>query len=429
VRLQTDVSGIVRGIETAQALKPGDQHLGRLLLPAIPNAHSHVFQRLIAGRTEFQSNPTDDFWSWREAMYACANRLSPADLYVIARHTYREMQLAGYGQVSEFHYVHLDPSGQLYGDPAAMSKALIAAAAEVGIGLTLLPTLYLRGGFDDQPLSARQRRFGLALDHYINMISDLRSLEHARLRIGIALHSLRAVSPSALAELLNSEVARTGPIHIHIAEQQAEVQQCMAVLGRRPIDWLFDHVEIDARWNLVHATHADTAEIQRIAASGAGVVLCPSTEANLGDGLFALPEFLDAGGTLAIGSDSHIELDPIEELKLAEYGQRLRLQARNRCASSTQTSVAARLLDAVLRGGQQAADLACGELRVGGSADFIACQPAPGFEMDNAERLLDTWVFARPRGLQQAFCAGQRVAPLAGDAFAALRCALTQTQD
>lgn len=421
VRLSVDAAGTICSIAAGQPRQVGDTDAGPLLLPAMPNAHSHVFQRLIAGRTEFQSDPQDDFWSWREAMYACANRLSPDDLYQVALHTYSEMLVAGYGQVCEFHYLHLDPAGRAYADPAAMSRAIIAAAQQVGIALTLLPTLYLRGGFDDRPLSARQQRFGLALDSFVHMMEDLRTLEHSRLRIGMALHSLRAVSPAALAQLLDSAVAQSGPIHIHISEQRAEVAQCIATLGTSPINWLLDHAPVDARWHLVHATHADPGEIQRVANSGASVVLCPSTEANLGDGLSALPEFLDAGGRLAIGSDSHIELDPIEELKLAEYGQRLRLHARNRCASATEPSVAARLLRTTLTGGQQAADLDCGHLRVGASADFLTYSPLAGFELDQAEHLLDALVFARPRGALQAYCAGRPVAPLDGRHFAALR--------
>lgn len=424
VRIAVDAAGSICAIELAQSPQPGDTDAGPLLLPAMPNAHSHVFQRLIAGRTEFQSDPADDFWSWREAMYACANRLSPDDLYAVARHAYGEMLVAGYGQVSEFHYVHLDPAGQPYADPAAMSRAIIAAAEDVGIALTLLPTLYLRGGFDDRPLSARQQRFGLALDRFVHMIEQLRSQQHARLRIGMALHSLRAVSPPQLARLLDSEVARSGPIHIHISEQRAEVAQCIATLGSSPIHWLFDHAPVDARWHLVHATHAEPTEIQRIARSGASVVLCPSTEANLGDGLFALPEFLDAGGVLAIGSDSHIELDPIEELKLAEYGQRLRLHARNRCASADEPSVATRLLRATLRGGRQAADLDCGELRVGAPADFVTYRPPAGFEHDHATQLLDALLFARPRGGHQTYRAGKPVAAPDGVRFSALRAGL-----
>lgn len=427
VRLRIDDTGCIAGIEVEQQAQPGDRRLGRLLLPAIPNAHSHVFQRLIAGCTEWQSDPADDFWSWREAMYACANRLSPDDLYQVARHVYGEMLRAGYGQVSEFHYVHLDPGGKPYANPAAMSQAIIAAAQDTGIALTLLPVLYQRGGFDDRPLTERQRRFGLSLDAYLALISNLRQQQSARLRIGMAVHSLRAVSPTALAELLRSAEAQSGPIHIHISEQRAEVEQCKAALGTTPIHWLLDHAEVDARWHLVHATHACSQEVQRIAASGASVVLCPSTEANLGDGLFALAEYLEAGGALAIGSDSHIELDPLAELQWAEYGQRLRLHARNRCASASQNSVATRLLDACLRGGQQAADLPCGELKLGANADFIVCDPPAGFESDSGTQLLDTLLFARPRGTLQAYCRGMEVAQEdvdAARAFAQLRAAI-----
>lgn len=421
VRLEVDVDGRIQAVHTETPAQPGDVALGPLLLPAIPNAHSHAFQRLIAGCTEYQSDPADDFWSWREAMYACAQRLTPDDLYTVACHAYREMQVAGYGQVCEFHYLHAAESAD---GPLRMAEALIAAAAHTGIALTLLPVLYQQGGFDGRPLSARQQRFGLSTQRYLELLATLRAREHARLRVGIAVHSLRAVSPSALREVLAHPLAAVGPIHIHIAEQTAEVDQCRAAYGTTPIRWLYDHAQVDARWHLVHATHADAEEIALLARSGASVVLCPSTEANLGDGVFALTDFLQAGGSLSIGSDSHVVLDPFAELELAEYGQRLWARARNRCASATQPAVAQRLLQAVLAGGRGAAGMECGRLQVGASADWLVLTPAPGFQEDAGARQLDSRVFAQPRGTLQAWCQGQPVQAADGRGFARLRSTL-----
>lgn len=426
VRLTIDpVQGTITGVETG-ASAAGAQRVGSLLLPALPNAHSHVFQRLIAGLTERQDDPADDFWSWREAMYAGAGLLDPDALYKVAAFTYGEMLAAGYGQVCEFHYVHNDAEGRPYAPAAAMAQALIGAAQDTGIALTLLPTLYQRGGFDGRPLAARQRRFGLTLEAFVRLVEDLRRAEHARLRIGMAIHSLRAVAPAELAALLASPVAASGPIHIHIAEQMAEVEQCVAALGSTPIRWLYDHAEVDARWTLVHATHADLAETGQMARSRAVLGLCPTTEANLGDGLFPLRAYLDQGGVLAIGSDSHVEIDPVGELRLAEYGQRLSERRRNRCASPRDPLVALNLWRAALAGGAQAADLPVGAIAVGRSADLLAVQAPAGFAADDGAAQLSGHLFAWGGTRPRVWCRGRELAatdPASGLArsFAELR--------
>ncbi|HET7358834.1 MAG TPA: formimidoylglutamate deiminase, partial [Rhodanobacteraceae bacterium] len=326
---------------------------GRWVLPGMPNLHSHAFQRAMAGLAERRGQGDDSFWSWRETMYAFAAALGPDDLQAIAAQLYVEMLKAGYTQVCEFHYLHHQPDGTPYADPAAMSLALVEAAREAGIGLTLLPVLYMRGGFDGRPLSPRQRRFGHDVDGFMALFERLRALHEPMLRVGIALHSLRAVPEAAMREVLDA-VAGTGcPIHIHVAEQIGEVQDCLAVHNARPVEWLLDHAPVDARWCLVHATHLTDDELRRAAASGAVAGLCPTTEANLGDGLFPLAAWLDAGGTLGIGSDSHISVSPVEELRWLEYGQRLASRHRNVAARGAGKSVGETLWTAALAGGAQ----------------------------------------------------------------------------
>ena len=291
-------------------------------VPGIANLHSHAFQRAMAGLAERQTHPEDSFWTWRETMYRFAARFDPDTLHAVAAQLYVEMLEAGYTTVCEFHYLHHAPDGSAYADPAAMSRALIAAARETGIRLTLLPVLYMSGGFDGRPLGERQRRFGHDVDGFLALLDMLRKDASDMLRIGCALHSLRAVPADAMRAVLAALPAQT-PIHIHIAEQLGEVQDCINVRGARPVEWLLANAAVDAHWTLVHATHLDAPEVRGIAASGATVAICPTTEANLGDGLFPLRAYLDAGGAWGIGSDSQISVSPIEELRWLEYGQRL----------------------------------------------------------------------------------------------------------
>ena len=315
-------------------------------LPGIANLHSHAFQRAMAGLAERQTDPADSFWTWRETMYAMAARFSPELLHAVASQLYVEMLEAGYTTVCEFHYLHHAPDGSPYPHADAMSQALLAAARDVGIRITLLPVLYMRGGFDGRPLSARQRRFGHAVDDYLRLLETLRASEGDMVRIGCALHSLRAVPSDPMHEVLTALPA-SSRIHIHIAEQQPEVDECIALRGARPVQWLLDSVPVDARWTLVHATHLDQEEVQDIAGSGATVAICTSTEGNLGDGLFPLRDYLDAGGRWGVGSDANSSVDPVEELRWLEYGQRLRAQRRNIASSMRMPSVGASLLDGV----------------------------------------------------------------------------------
>jgi len=381
------------------------------VIPGLVNAHSHAFQRAMAGLAEQRGthagDTQDSFWSWRETMYTFAARLDPETLHAVAAQAYVEMLEAGYTQVCEFHYLHHARDGKPYAPASAMSAALIAAARETGIGLTLLPTLYMSGGFDRRPLAARQQRFAHTLDAFLDLLAELRTLQGPGLNVGIALHSLRAVPAEALHELLQSGLAAQGPLHIHIAEQTAEVDDCLAATGQRPVAWLLDHAPLDARWCLVHATHMDSAETTRLARSGAVVALCPSTEANLGDGLFPLGPYLDAGGRIAIGSDSNVSISPVEELRWLEYGQRLARRARNLAASAQQPHAGTRLVALALAGGRQAAGLDdtpmdAALLHLDG-AHVLLAERRP-------EEVLDSWIFAGNAALVRDVCvAGQHL--------------------
>jgi formimidoylglutamate deiminase len=383
----------------------------RYVLPGMPNLHSHAFQRAMAGLAERQSHSDDSFWTWREVMYAFAGRIGPDDLRAIAAQLYVEMLKAGYTQICEFHYLHHQPDGRPYADPAAMSLALIEAAREAGIGITLLPTLYMSGGFDGRPLSERQRRFGFDLDGYLRLLDRLVALESPLVRVGIALHSLRAVPEAAMRGVLESGLVRDRPIHIHVAEQIGEVQDCLAIRNARPVDWLLDHAPVDARWCLVHATHLSETEMTRLAASGAVAGLCPTTEANLGDGLFPLKAYLDAGGRIGIGSDSHISVSVVEELRWLEYGQRLATRRRNVSASRASPDTGETLFRHALAGGAQASSASVAALAAGSRADFVVLDDtSPLLAGRDASNAIDTWIFAGNANLvRSVIVAGETV--------------------
>ncbi len=341
--------------------RPGDEHAAGPVLPGMPNLHSHAFQRGFAGLTEYRSIAADEdpaggdsFWSWRALMYRFALRLSPDALEAIATQLYIEMLRAGYTSVCEFHYVHHDPAGQPYATPAEMSLRLLRAARRAGIGMTLLPVLYQTAGFGGKPAQADQRRFLHGTDAMLALLGDLAPAcaEHGA-RLGLAPNSLRAVPPESLARAVAGLHAMdaTAPVHIHIAEQQKEVDDCLAWCGVRPVEWLLDHAPVDARWCLIHATHMDWDERRRLAHSGAVAGICPTTEANLGDGVFDAAPYLAQQGAWGIGSDSHASVSVAEELRTFEYGQRLGLQRRNVLASAQHAQVADRLwLEAVAGG-------------------------------------------------------------------------------
>lgn len=402
--LTVDEHGRIASIERAEPTASASW-----TVPGIANLHSHAFQRAMAGMAERQTNPSlaglgprnehDSFWTWRETMYRFAGRFDPDTLYAVAAQLYAEMLEAGYTTVCEFHYLHHAPDGRPYDDPAAMSRALIAAARDTGIRLTLLPVLYMTGGFDGRALSERQQRFAHGVDDYLRLLDTLCEDVGERLHIGACFHSLRAVPPDAMHAVLET-LPGGMPVHIHIAEQIGEVQDCLAIRGARPVEWLLANAAVDRRWTLVHATHLTAAEVQGIARSGATVAICPTTEGNLGDGLFPLRDYLDAGGGWGIGSDSHISVSPIEELRWLEYGQRLATQRRNIAVRPDSTSVGETLLRAVASSAARSTGHAIGTLNVGEFADFVVLDSdAPHFAGATPEDTLDRWIFNGNRNL------------------------------
>lgn len=370
--------------------------------PGIANLHSHAFQRAMAGLGERQTHPEDSFWTWRETMYALASRFDPESLHAVASQLYAEMLESGYTTVCEFHYLHHQPDGRPYDDPAAMSRALIAAARETGIRLTLLPVLYMTGGFDGRALSERQRRFGHEVDAYLRLIDILRKDEGESLLVGCALHSLRAVPDVAMREVIAALPGDTR-IHIHIAEQVPEVEECVAVRGARPVRWLLDHADVDARWTLVHATHLDADEVRDLAKSGATAAICTTTEGNLGDGLFPFRDYLDHGGRWGIGSDSHISTSPVEELRWLEYGQRLQRQRRNIAITPESPSVGETLLAGVAASAVQSTGFT--------QQDRVVLDAnAPILAGATAADVADRWVFSGNRPLVRSIeVAGREV--------------------
>ncbi len=407
VRVTID-GGRIRAVEPGARPAEGDERLeGRALVPAMPNLHSHAFQRAMAGMTERRGPGPDSFWTWRRLMYRFLDVLTPDDVEAIAALLYVEMLEAGFGSVGEFHYLHHQPGGVPYSDPAELAHRIAAAAAETGIGLTLLPVLYVHGGADGAPLAGGQLRFGNDLDGFL----DLRERARAGLLpdgvLGAAPHSLRATTPDELAALV--QALPQGPLHIHAAEQQEEVAQVTAWLGARPVAYLLERFDVDSRWCLIHATQMTPDEVAGLAASGAVAGLCPITEANLGDGIFAGEAFLAAGGVFGIGSDSNVRISLAGELRGLEYSQRLSRRARNVLAAPG-GSVGATIHAAALAGGARALARDCGALRPGALADLVAIDRThPVLAALTPGQLLDGWIFAADdRVVRDVWSAGRR---------------------
>jgi len=401
VRLAWDDAGRLVQVQAGAAPTAGVPVARGPVIPGMPNLHSHAFQRAFAGLTEHRAEATDSFWSWRTLMYRFAARLGPAHMEAIATWLYAEMLEAGYTSVCEFQYVHHDTDGRPYADDATLSLALLRAARKTGIGLTLLPVLYQTSGFGGLPPSEGQRRFIRSTDSMLRLLEALApACEAQGSRLGLAPHSLRAVPPAALAEALAGldAIDATAPVHIHIAEQTKEVDDCIAWSGQRPVAWLLDHAKVDARWCLVHATHMDAAEYERGAKSGAVAGLCPTTEANLGDGIFDFAAWRHHGGAWGVGSDSHASVNAAEELLMLEYSQRLARRQRNVGAEVAHPHVATALTLGAVRGGAQAAGRAVGGLAVGKQADFVLLDGAHvALQGLSAADALSSHVFASHR--------------------------------
>ena len=380
------------------ATHPDAVRLKGAVIPGLVNAHSHAFQRAIAGLTERSTGHVDNFWSWRERMYAAANRMTPDILQAIATQLYAELLRGGYTQVCEFHYLHAQ---QADGEQLELGMALVRAAAAVSMRLTMLPTLYMRSGFEARGLRTDQARFASTP----NGILRLREAYASHCGAGVAIHSLRAVAGADITELITGLPADT-PVHIHVAEQMQEVEDCAAHLGARPVEWLLASQPVNARWHLVHATHMTPAEVAALGKAGASVVICPSTEANLGDGVVDFVSMCERGVPWSIGSDSHVTRSAFDELRLLEYSQRLSLQRRNVAASASarashEGATAAALFEAALAGGGQDIGLALNTgISVGAPADFCVLD-----ETDSAllgvppNRLLDAAVFSTPNSV------------------------------
>ncbi|MGB0629749.1 MAG: formimidoylglutamate deiminase [Alphaproteobacteria bacterium] len=397
--LSVGADGSIAGI-SGEAPAEGAEAVGGIAVPGMPNLHSHAFQRAMAGLSEYRTAAAEDsFWTWRDLMYRFVGRLTPDDLEAIAAQLYVEMLKSGFTAVGEFQYLHHDRDGTGFDTPAEMSLRTLAAARTTGIGTTLLPVLYQHAGFGGQPPGDGQRRFindtGAFLEIY-QTLAKATGPDPDR-HTGIAPHSLRAADADSFREVAAS-VDSSAPIHIHIAEQEKEVADCLEFSGRRPVEYLLENADVDGRWCLVHATHMTVDEVRNAATCGAIAGLCPTTEANLGDGIFDLPGWQAADGALGIGSDSHISVSVVEELRWLEYGQRLRDRRRNVAADAT-TSTGTRLFDAAIAGGAQALARKGpnGEtgLQAGARADIVVLDAdAPIFAGHTVETFLDAWIFS-----------------------------------
>ena len=406
VRL-TLAGGRIDKAETGAAAKPGDERHA-IVLPGMPNLHSHAFQRGMAGLAEIRGPSSDSFWSWREVMYRFALAMTPEQVEAVAAQLYVEMLEVGFSRVGEFHYLHHDRDGSPYGNIADMAERIAAASVETGIGLTLLPVFYAHSGFGGAPANEGQRRFINDTNRFAKLFEKcseaLTGIDGAVL--GLAPHSLRAATPDELAAVT---AMTNGPIHIHIAEQVKEVEDCVAWSGARPVDWLLRHADVDKRWCLIHATHMTEAETIAMARSGAVAGLCPITEANLGDGVFSAPLFVEHGGKFGVGSDSNVEIGVADELRMLEYSQRLARRARNVLAGPGQSTGRA-LFDAALDGGAQALGTGPAGLAAGSAADFISLDPIhPTLAGKSGDAMLDAWIFAGGGNVDCVWAQGRKV--------------------
>jgi len=414
VLLSWNDQGLLTGVDVQTSCPAGTPRAAGPLLPGMPNLHSHAFQRAFGGLTEYRGATQDSFWSWRSLMYRFAAAITPEQLEAIATGLYVEMLEAGYTSVCEFHYVHHERDGRPYADDAALSMCLLRAATRAGIGLTLLPVLYQTSGFGAAPPTEGQRRFIRSTDNMLDLLQRLKPLCEAQgARLGLAPHSLRAVPSDSLREALLGLHAMdaTAPVHIHIAEQTAEVDACLAWSGQRPVQWLLNHAPVDTRWCLVHATHMSAEESARAAQTGAVAGLCPSTEANLGDGIFDAHSWLQAGGRWGLGSDSHASVNAAEEMMLLEYSQRLATRQRNVLATVEQPSVATAMTLAAVTGGAQACARPVAGFAVGQQADGVVldAQHALLRDLPSPEAMLSAHVFAshRQSALSQVWVRGR----------------------
>jgi formimidoylglutamate deiminase len=383
------------------------------VIPAMPNCHSHVFQRAMAGLTEYKTSKNDSFWSWRDLMYKYANQISADQLYEIARYCYSEMLEAGYASVCEFHYIHRDLQDN--SNYLNMSKAILRAAYDVGIGMTLLPVLYTQAHIDGSELSELQQRFKLSVDEYVDLYQQLDNELFDDQNLGICFHSLRAVSIEQMQQVLD-KLDQGQPIHIHIAEQQIEIDQILKHSGLRPVELLYKNFDVKDNWCLVHATHLNENEIQLIADSNAVAGICPLTEANLGDGIFPLPEFMTKNGLFAIGSDSHILINPFQELQILEYSQRLNRQQRIIASTKQTQNVGEYLWNSAVHAGAQSCQLSVNGIAKGQRANWLSLDTNhPLLTNLKPQSCLDTAMFASQNLIHQSYIDGQKFTGMASE--------------
>jgi len=394
VQIKVTDSGLINKINSNVTASEEDIHLSGVLVPAMPNCHSHAFQRAFAGLCEYSSSNNDSFWSWRSMMYRFIEHLTPEQTHIIAKQLYIEMLKAGYSRVGEFHYLHHGQDSKPYNDITEMSNQVIEAASVVGIGMTFLPVFYRYAGFGKQQPTTGQGRFTMSLDEYLQYHSKLNSnYIHSEVIIGTAPHSLRAVDIEDLKQLVSTLEPDTAT-HIHIAEQIPEVQQSIEFSGLRPVEYLYNHMQPNSNWTLIHATHLTQAEIQQIIGSDSVVGICPTTEANLGDGIFA-HDYLKSNGHWAIGSDSHISVNSCEELRWLEYTQRLQLNQRAVVSGPDVNSVGRNLWSKATEGGNQSLGANAGVISEGKSADFVIIDlEQPSLASKSEDKLLDSLIFS-----------------------------------
>ena len=409
VHIAADTAGTITAV-TPDAAPSTARRLRGVVIPGVPNLHSHAFQRAMAGGAERRSPAgRDSFWTWRETMYRFVGLLTPEDAEAVAAQLYVELLEWGFTGVCEFHYLHHQPDGAPYADPAEMAKRHLAAAHTAGIGITLLPSLYRYGGIFGKPPAPGQRRFLNDLDGFARIVEGVRAAVAGdpQMASGLAPHSLRAVTLEMLAALAGTEA----PIHIHVAEQEREVDECLAATGTRPVRWLLDHAPVDTRWCIIHATHMDEAETVDLATSGAVAGLCPSTEASLGDGSFRLPLWWASEGRFGIGTDSHVGVSPRDELRLLETSQRLRLRERAVATDETHPHPGRALLDAALAGGAQASGRPVGAIAPGLRCDLVELDPDDATLLGRTgDGLLDAWIFSgQSNPVRTVICGGRPV--------------------
>lgn len=405
VRLRWDQHGTLTAVETG-VVPDASEQVEQFVVPGIVNLHSHAFQRAMAGMTEIAGEGPDSFWTWRDLMYRFALALNPDQIEAIAAQLYMECLRHGYTAVCEFHYLHRAPDGAFYANMAETAERVIAAARQTGIGITMLPVLYSYADFGQAPLRHEQRRFSTNPEQLLQIVQKLETLRNAQTEVGVAPHSLRAASTDQINELV-AALPADRPVHIHIAEQQKEVDSSLAFSGKRPVELLYSAVDVGARWCLVHATHLTPGEVSQIAQSQAVAGICTTTEGNLGDGFFPMQDYIAQHGRWGVGSDSHVSQSPTEELRWLEYGQRLRAQRRNVISVPGQRRVGDFLWRAALAGGAQASGRPVGTFAVGKRADLLVLDAAhPNLDGLASKEVINTWIFSGNDGLVRDVLAG-----------------------